>query len=120
MKSDRNKFKFRNTFYSNLCLILADVAHSHMRRENITLVELCERMNNLGYNTKLRSVYSAMYGYNYAANNFVFWAYLFESINLQLDVHTFAQLLQESQAFNAEFKAKKQAKILENKRNKQK
>jgi hypothetical protein len=73
MNESKAKYKFRNTFYSNLCLILASVVQSHLKRENISIPELCKRMNDLGYTTKLRSVYSGLYGYNYAANNFVFW-----------------------------------------------
>lgn len=91
-----------------------------MRRENISFTDLQERILKLGYKCTYNGLYQSLIGNNTGANNLFYWQRIFEALSINIDVDTFAQLLQESQQYNIDFKAKKQAKIEENKRNKQK
>jgi hypothetical protein len=81
-----------------------------MRIENITFYELKRRVEVLGYKCSYHGLYQSVIGNNTRANNLFYWQRIFEALQIDISVDTFAQTLQDSQQFNANFKAAKAAK----------
>lgn len=117
MNDNYNSF---NHFNLECCKIFGCIILAHIRRENISVAQLSKMLLPFGKSYNYRSLYIGLTGFNSYVKDFRWFKKIFEVLEIEIDSHTFAQLLQDSQHFNANFKAKKQAKIEENKRNKQK
>lgn len=113
-------YTHRNKFIFEFGKIFGSVVLYHIRTNEISVQELLNKLTDAGHKYSYQGLYSSLIGRNFVANNIKYWQKIYEVLEIEIDSHTFAQLLQDSQHFNANFKAKKQAKIEENKRNKQK
>lgn len=99
-----------NKFTLQCCNIFGSIILAHIRQNNISVSELSKNLLVYGKNYNYRSLYIGLTGCNVYIKDFRYFQRIFEVLNIEIDAQTFAQILQDSQTFNAQFKAKKEAK----------
>lgn len=110
-----------DNFLKEINIVLGSIVRAKIYSSGLTVAEVSKRLKDkFGLNATRHGITQAILGNNRnISRNLLYWQKIYEVLEIEIDSHTFAQLLQESQHFNADFKAKKQAKSEENKRNKQ-